>query len=129
MMLSAVAAISGIYDVLLGVGMLAGREALSRLFGTPLPVPPIHADLNGIFLIAIGLGYALPWRDPQRYRGYMWVMGPILKGAGAVVFILDVAVRQSPAGFLAFAASDGTLALVTLWALLASHPPRARASA
>jgi hypothetical protein len=128
-MLSAVAAISGIYDVLLGVTMLAGRDTLARLFGMPLPFPPIHADLNGIFLIAIGVGYALPWRDPQRYRGYLWVMGPILKGTGAAAFIFDVAVRQSPATFLAFAASDGTLALVTLAALLLSRPPRARASA
>ena len=128
-MLSLVAAVSGIYDVLLGVAMIAGRDALATLFGTPLPVPPIHADLNGIFLIAIGIGYALPWRDPQRYRGYLWVMGPLLKGAGAAAFVLDVVVRQSPAAFLAFAASDGALALVTLVALLASPPPRARASA
>ena len=128
-MLSLVAAVSGIYDLLLGVAMIAGRDTLATLFGTPLPVPPIHADLNGIFLIAIGIGYALPWRDPQRYRGYLWVMGPLLKGAGAAAFVIDVVVRQSPAAFLAFAASDGALALVTLVALLASPAPRARASA
>ena len=128
-MLSLVAAVSGIYDLLLGVAMIAGRGTLATLFGRPLPVPPIHADLNGIFLIAIGIGYALPWRDPQRYRGYLWVMGPLLKGAGAAAFVLDVVVRQSPAAFLAFAASDGALALVTLVALLASPLPRARASA
>jgi hypothetical protein len=128
-MLSLVAAVSGIYDVLLGTAMIVGRDTLARLFGTPLPVPPIHADLNGIFLIAIGIGYALPWRDPGRYRGYLWVMGPLLKGAGAAAFIIDVAVRQSPAAFLAFAASDGTLAIVTLVALLTSRPPVAGARA
>lgn len=128
-MLSLIAAVSGIYDVLLGVAMLTGREALARLFGTPLPVPPIHADLNGLFLIAIGVGYWWPWRDPQRYRGYLWVMGPLLKGTGAAVFVLDVAVRHSPAAFLGFAASDGSLALVTLVALLVSRPCDARASA
>jgi hypothetical protein len=128
-MLSLVAAISGIYDVALGVIMLAGRDTLSRLFSTPLPVPPIHADLNGLFLIAVGLGYVLPWRDPQKYRGYLWVMGPFLKGAGAAAFVLDVALRHSPLAFLAFAAGDGTLALVTLVALLARRPPRAAASA
>jgi hypothetical protein len=127
-MLSLVAAVSGIYDVALGVTMIAGRGALSRLFATPLPNPPIHADLNGLFLIAIGLGYWFPWRDPQGYRGYLWVMGPVLKGTGAAVFILDFAVRQSPPAFLAFAASDGALALVTLVALLASRPPRAHAT-
>jgi hypothetical protein len=48
----------------------------------------------------------------------MWVMGPFLKGAGAAAFILDYFYRGSPASFLLFAASDGTLALVTLFALL-----------
>jgi len=128
-MLSLVAAVSGVYDVALGVLLLLGRDTLARLFGTPLPVPPIHADLNGVFLIAIGLGYALPWRDPQRYRGYLWVMGPLLKGAGAAAFVVDCAVRRSPAAHLAFAASDGTLALVTLAALLASRAPRDHAGA
>ena len=72
----------------------------------------------GIFLIAVGAGYYLPWRDPARYRGYLWIMGPLLKGAGALAFLLDYAFRGSPASFLLFAASDGALALLTLWALL-----------
>ncbi len=128
-MLSLVAAISGIYDVAVGVVMLAGRDTLARLFAAPLPVPPIHADLNGLFLIAVGIGYALPFRDPQKYRGYLWVMGPFLKGAGAAVFALDVVFRHSPAAYLSFAATDGTLALVTLVALLARRPPRDPAAA
>ncbi len=128
-MLSFIAAVSGVYDLLLGVMMLAGRGDLARMFGTSLPVPAIHADLNGVFLIAIGIGYILPWRDPVRYRGYLWIMGPLLKGVGAAAFVVDHAMRNSPAVFLWFAASDGALALVTLAALLSSRPPRARASA
>ena len=50
-------------------------------------------------------------------RAYLWVMGPLLKGAGAVVFILDYVVRHSPASFLLFAVSDGAMAALTLWAL------------
>ena len=37
----------------------------------------------------------------------MWIMGPLLKGAGALVFVLDYVYRGSPASFLLFAASDG----------------------
>jgi len=95
---------------------------MASWFGTPLPVPPIHADLNAIFLIAVGIGYWLPYRDPIRYRGYLWIMGPLLKGAGAAAFLLDYAFRGSPASFLLFAASDGALAALTLWALLACKP-------
>ena len=86
--------------------------------------PPIFSDLNAMFLMAIGIGYALPWRDPERYRGYLWVMGPGLKGAGAAAFLLDYFLRGSPRSFLLFAASDGALALLTLLALRA-RPSRA----
>jgi hypothetical protein len=119
--LRAVALVSLVYDALLGVGMTAGRGLLTGWFGLPEPVPAIHADLNGLFALAIAAGYLLPYRDPERYRGYLWVMGPVLKGGGAVLFIADHVLRGSPASFLLFAAADGALALVTLWVLLASR--------
>ena len=80
--------------------------------------PRIFSDLNALFLLSVGIGYALPWREPDRYRAYMWVMGPGLKGAGAAVFLLDYWLRGSPRSFLLFAASDGALALLTLVALV-----------
>ena len=113
----AVAAASGLYDITLGVALLAGRGLLTALFDVPAPVPPIHADLNGLFLLAIGAGYVLPFRRPDRYRGYLWVMGPFLKGFGCLVFLADHVVRHSPPAYLVFAAADGVLALVTLWVL------------
>jgi hypothetical protein len=114
-----VAAVSGIYDALVGVTMLAGRPLLVQIFGVPPPVPPIHADLNGLFLLAVAAGYLIPYREPDSTSGraYLWIMGPLLKGAGAAVFLFDHLLRGSPASFLLFAASDGTLALITLWAL------------
>ena len=81
-------------------------------------MPPIHADLNGLFTLVIAVGYVLPYRDPVRYRAYLWLMGPGLKGAGALLFVLDYLLRGSPASFLLFAVGDGALALLTLWALL-----------
>ena len=110
--------------------MLAGRPLLSQLFAVPLPVPPIFADLNGVFLLAVAAGYAIPYREPDSTggRAYLWTMGPLLKGAGALTFILDYFVRHSPASFLLFALSDGTLALLTLWALVASSTSTARST-
>ena len=114
-----IAAISLVYDGMVGVVMVAGRPLLARLFDVALPAPPIHADLNGIFLLSIAAGYVIPYRAPQSSsgRGYLWIMGPVLKGAGAVAFVIDYVVRHSPPSFLLFAVSDGTLALLTLWAL------------
>src|SRR6266852_5724476 len=116
-----VAAVSLVYDACVGAAMLAGRPLLSRLFDVPLPQPPIHADLNGVFLLAVATGYLIPFRDPDRGRAYLWVMGPLLKGGGAAAFVLDHFLRHSPRSFLLFAASDLTLALVTLWALLTAR--------
>jgi len=122
--LRAVALVSLIYDVAVGAALFFGRPFLMQWFGVPAPQPPIHADLNAIFVTTIGLGYALPFRDPERYRAYLWLMGPILKGAGAAAFLLDYFLRGSPASFLLFALGDGSLALLTL-AVLARTTNRA----
>jgi len=46
-----------------------------------------------------------------------------VKGAGAGLFLADHLLRQAPPSLLAFAASDGTLALLTLAVLLAARRP------
>ncbi len=121
----AIAAVSGIYDALIGVMMLTGRPLLAQIFAVALPQPPIHADLNGIFLLSVAAGYLIPYREPDSSGGrlYLWIMGPLLKGTGALTFILDYYVRHSPASFLLFAVSDGTMALLTLWALRSRPTP------
>lgn len=118
---STVAAISGLYDFIVGALLLFAPGALASAFGVPPANPRIFSDLNALFLISIGIGYYLPWREPERYRGYMWMMGPILKGAGATLFVLDYVFRGSPPSFLLFAASDGTLAVLTWYALTSSR--------
>ena len=126
-MLSFVAALSGLYDFLVGAFLFLAPGTLASLFGVAPARPPIFSDLNAIFLMTIGLGYYFPWRDPYANRGYLWLMGPVLKGAGAVLFVLDYLYRGSPASFLLFAASDGLLAVLTLWALMVDSeaPPEA----
>jgi hypothetical protein len=116
--LSGIAALSGLYDGVVGAFLLLAADRLASLFGVPPASPPIFSDLNGLFLLAVGAGYYLPWRDPVRYRGYLWVMGPVLKGAGALLFLVHYTFGDSPASFLLFAFTDGALALLTLWALL-----------
>ena len=119
-MLRPIAAISGIYDAAVGLFLLLAADRMAALFGVPPAQPPIFADLNGLFLLAVGIGYYFPFRDPVGARWYLWVMGPWLKYAGAAAFLLDYFVRgHSPASFLLFALSDGALATLTLIALVA----------
>lgn len=116
-----VAAVSGLYDGLVGLFLLVAADRFAALFGVAPAQPPIFSDLNGLFLLAVGIGYYWPYRDPAGARWYLWVMGPGLKGAGALAFLVDYFVRHSPASFLLFAASDGTLAVLTLAALAGSR--------
>lgn len=125
-MLRLVSAVSGVYDLVVGAALFLFTTQMALAFGVPPPVPEVHAKLNAVFLLVIGAGYYLPWRDPDRYRAYLWLMGPVLKGAGAAVFIADYALNGSPTSFLLFAASDGALALWTLAALVLTKPQSPR---
>ena len=127
--LSVVARISLVYDLAVGIVMLAATGVLASVFGVAPPVPILFAKLLGIFLICVALGYAAPARDPWTHRAYLWIFGPGLKGAGAIAFIADYAINHSPRAFLLFAASDGTLAALTLWGLLSLSRQAPRPSA
>lgn len=118
MKLRPIAAISGIYDAAIGLFLLIAADRFAALFGVAPAQPPIFSDLNGLFLVCVGAGYYWPYRDPIGARWYLWIMGVLLKSAGAITFMLDYYFRHSPTSFLLFAASDGTLALLTLVALL-----------
>ena len=115
-----VALFSGLYDGVVGAFLLLAPDRLAALAGIQAANPRIFSELNGLFLLSVGAGYSLPWREPDRQRAYLWIMGVFLKGAGATAFLLDYTLRGSPPALLLFSASDGALALVTLWALLRS---------
>lgn len=124
-----IAAVSGVYDVAVGLLLLTAADRMAAIFGVPTPQPRVFADTNGLFLLAVGAGYYWPHRDPRGARWYLWLMGVGLKGAGAAAFLADYLVRHAPASFLLFAASDGILAVLTLAALAGSrntsaHPSR-----
>src|SRR5215210_847961 len=117
-MLRIIAAVSGLYDAVVGALLLCAADRFAAAFGVLPATPRIFSDLNGLFLLAVGAGYYFPWRDPARHRGYLWLMGVMLKGAGAAAFLSDYYFRGSPKAFLLFAASDGLLSALTLWGLL-----------
>ena len=118
MSLRALALLSGVYDLLLGLPMLLAAPQVARLFGAPEPVPVVNAWLNGVFALALAWGYFWAARDVEARRGYLWAAGVFAKGLGAGVFVLDHLLNGSPPAFLIVAATDGTLAGLTLWLLL-----------
>ena len=119
--LSLIAATSGLYDLVIGAGLLLAPVTIAAWFGAAAPVPLLFVNIAGWLLLAVGIGYWQPYREPDAHRAYLWIMGPLLKGGGAAIFLIDHVARQSPSAFLLFAVTDGALALVTLWALLVSR--------
>ncbi len=119
--LRALAVVGGIYDLALSVPMLFLPELTARLFGAPAPVPVINAQLNGLFTLTLALGYFWCAQNAEARRGYLWVGGAFVKIVGAALFIGDHFLRGSPSSFLLFAATDGSIGLITLVALLRSR--------
>lgn len=118
MNLRALAVVSGLYDLALGITMLFFARETARLFGAPDPTPLLNAQLNGVFALALAAGYFWAREDVAARRGYFWVAGVFAKALGAVVFVVDHFTQGSPSSFLLFAATDGGLALLTLALLL-----------
>jgi len=118
MSLRTLAWISGVYDLLLALPLLVAAPRLAAVFGAPAPAPLVNAQLNGVFTLSLALGYFWAARDVEARRGYLWVAGVLAKGLGAALFVADHFLQGSPAAFLLFAATDGTLALLTLVLLM-----------
>ena len=116
-LLRAVVLASAAYDLLLGGALLFALGEVQALLGIGPPRFPVNANLNGLFAMAIGAGYLVVLQRPWERRWYLWIMGPFLKGAGALLFVLDFLLRGSPAVFLVFALTDGALAALTAFAL------------
>ena len=121
--LRSIAALSLVYDLAIGIALFFFRGPMQAAFGLPAPHPPIHVDLNALFVTSVGIGYLLPFRDPIRYRAYLWIFGVALKTGGCLAFLLDYIYRASPPAFLLFAVSDGLVAAITWWGLHRTSAP------
>jgi hypothetical protein len=110
--------LSGLYDLLLGLGMLLAPTVVARAFGAPEPVPVVNAQLNGLFALCLASGYFWTAGDPRSRRGFLWAAGVQAKTMGAALFLWDHYAHGSPTAYLLFAVTDGALALWTLVALL-----------
>jgi hypothetical protein len=119
--LKTLAWVSAAYDLLLALPMVLAPTATAALFGAPAPVPVVNAQLNGVFTLSLAAGYVWAAGAPDERRGYFWIAGVLAKGLGVLLFVADHFLRGSPASFLVFALTDGTLALVTL--ALLRRPP------
>ena len=114
--LKTLAWVSAVYDLLLALPCWSRpgrwRRSSARLRRCPSSTRSSTGSSR-----SPGRGYVWAAAAPEERRGYFWVAGVLAKGLGATLFVVDHFLRGSPR-FLLFAATDGTLALVTLALLL-----------
>jgi hypothetical protein len=118
MSLRTLSILSGFYDLAIAIAMLGFARPLAHAFGAPEPVPVLNAQLNGVFTLAMAAGYFWCAQDAEARRGFLWINGVLVKALGASLFVFDHFAEGSPASFLAFAGSDGALALLSAFLLL-----------
>lgn len=106
--------------------MLFAPDRVAALSGIPPASPRLFSDLQALLLTAVGAGFCLPWRDPDRHRAYLWLFGVAIKAAGAAAFLLHFGFRGSPRSVLLLAATDAVLALLTAGALVLGSTPASR---
>ena len=117
MSLRTLALVSGVYDLILALPLLLAAPAMARAFGAAAPEPLINAQLNGVFTLSLGVGYLWAAGDVEARRGYLWIAGVLAKGLGCALFLADHFWHGSPTPFLLFAATDGSLAVLTAFLL------------
>ena len=123
MSLRTLSILSGFYDLAIAIAMLGFARPMAEAFGAPPPVPVLNAQLNGVFALAMAAGYFWCAQDAYARRGFLWINGVFAKALGAALFVYDHFAEGSPASFLAFAASDGALALLSTFLLLRTPRP------
>ncbi|MHA2369907.1 MAG: hypothetical protein ACXADX_13895 [Candidatus Hodarchaeales archaeon] len=109
--------IGGIYDIILGIGLIFFVDLLSEILDEPKPEPFIFAQVSGIFLIVIGYFLLYAAQNPRKLA---------FVGAGSVVARLSYSIIVIFAWFLDeisivyvfFGLTDALTALLILLALL-----------
>lgn len=109
--------VGAVYDAGFGVPLLFIPAIIMNALALPLPdVGRIWLQLDGIFLIVVGLIYWIMSQDPGRYLG---IMAVILAGkAGSISFyVAFVVIQHVSKTFLLFAALDAVMFALHWWAL------------
>lgn len=105
--------VGAIVDGVFGVAILSAGELFAPVMRVTLPNPRVYFDLNGLFLIFLGLFYVCIWREPRRLAPIA-AAATLLRFGGFALFGLGVALGRAEPTFVAIALLDGTLALVHL---------------
>ncbi len=105
-------------DLPFGLGILVAQRALAPRLGVTLPQGGALAtlDLNGLFLLALGVVYLLIFREPERLAPVAAV-GTLLRFGGFALFSTDVLCGRADRFYLAIGTLEALLGLMHLFCL------------
>jgi hypothetical protein len=118
--------VAALYDILLGLAFLLFYPAIYARFGVTLPNHPGYVQLNALFVIIAGVGFAFVARAPERNRDLIQV-GILFKLAYAGIVFWYLARGMMPSMWVTWAICDTLFFVVFLVALRALPKPAAAA--
>lgn len=105
--------LGALYDLLFGLLILLIPAVLAKIINLAMPAQEVYLRLNGLFLIIIGLFYALFWLDDKRFREIVF-LAIAARISGFIFFISAWAFFKHPFTFLLLGAGDGFWAILHL---------------
>lgn len=112
--------VAALYDVVLGAVYLFLYPSLYARFGVALPNHPGYVQLNALFVMIMGVGFAMVAKAPMRNRD-MITLGALFKAAYAGIVFLYWARGMMPSMWLIWAFCDA-LFLVSFVVALRALP-------
>lgn len=109
--------IGGIYDIMLGIGLVFFVDLLSEILDEPKPEPLIFAQVSGLFLIVIGYFLLYAAQNPRKLA-FIGAGSVIARISYAIIVLSTWILDEISAIYLFFGLADTLTALLILLALL-----------
>lgn len=112
--------IGGVYDIILGIGLLFFVDLLAKLLDASKPEPRIFAHLVGLFLITVGYFLLYAAQDPRRLA-FIGAASSLIRLLYALLVVLTWINQDIETLYLITALTDVITGLMLLGALLLTN--------
>ncbi|MFW9995052.1 MAG: hypothetical protein ACFFD4_23645 [Candidatus Odinarchaeota archaeon] len=108
---------AGVYDIVLGVGLVFLAKPFSLISGVSLPDSLIFVQVSGLFLITMGYFLIYSCRNPKNFV-FVGVGSAFVRFSYVMIIILALLVGTIESAFVFLAATDGLTGLFILLVLV-----------
>jgi uncharacterized protein YjeT (DUF2065 family) len=109
--------LGAVYDWFFGLSLLLIPALLAKIISLEMPAEQIYLRLNGLFLIIIGVFYALYWFHREKYPAVP-LIAVLARFSGLIFFTGAWALFSYPITFLLLGLGDGLWSAIHLTLIL-----------